>query len=264
MMRISVCFFGITRSLRHTFPSITENVLAPARRLGDVRVYSHFFRQVEIVNRRNGEAGTADPDEHLLLGSDSIDLEDPDVCLAEWDFEGLKRHGDFWVNDFVSLRNLVHQLHSLRRVTKAALDDLAADEPAIIVFCRPDLRYHDSLALHLDAAAASPGDLVMVPRWQAWTGVNDRFAICRGVRAASLYGRRIESAHDFCATMGGPLHSERLLGHILAASDVPVRKMPARASRVRVDGTERWEDFAHPVLSRMRRNLHAVLRARAT
>lgn len=258
-MHVSVCFFGITRSLRHTFPSISANILAPARRLGEVRVYSHFFRQIEVVNPRNGEVGMVDPDEYQLLSSDKIELEEPDTCLAQWNFEDFKRYGDFWSNGFVSLRNLVHQLHSLRRVTNAALADGVPGE-TLMVFCRPDLRYHDSLAQPLALAVAAVEDLALLPRWQAWTGRNDRFAICRGVRAASAYGLRVERAQAYCAATGGPLHSERLLAWSLAEAGIPVRTIGARASRVRVDGTERWEDFAHPVISRLRRRLHALVR----
>jgi hypothetical protein len=260
MMHIAICFFGITRSLRHTFPSIQTNILAPARSMGEVKIYSHFFRQAEVINPRNRENGIPDPEEYRLLNSDWLELEAPDICLDQWHFGALKSHGDFWKNDFVSLRNLVHQLHSLRRVTQAALADLPPHKDNLILFCRPDLRYHDAFSRSLRRAAAHQGELALVPRWQSWTGVNDRFAICKGSDAGAAYGMRIENALAYCETTGGPLHSERLLAFALKSAGIPVKPFGLRASRVRVDGTERWEDFARPLLSRVRRQLHSILR----
>jgi len=52
------------------------------------------------------------------------------------------RHGDFWGTEFYSMRNLMHQLHSLNVVKKAVLED-GADAYR---FLHLDLRYNESLA----------------------------------------------------------------------------------------------------------------------
>ena len=140
-LRIGVCFFGITRSLRFTIPSIQENLLAPAREFGDVVSYAHFFDQRNICNPRTGEFGALDVEEHKLLPIDRLVLEEPDICLQTWRFDDLRTHGDAWNDNFISLRNLVHQLHSLNEVTKMAVSD-GVD---LVIFARPDLQYHDSL-----------------------------------------------------------------------------------------------------------------------
>lgn len=253
-LRIALCFFGITRSLRYTLSSIEAQALHPARTAGEARIYAHFFLQHRIDNPRSGEVGLLDLDEHRLLRPDWLALEEPDTCLATWDFEGLKRPGDFWQDDFVSLRNLVHQLHSLDRVTRAA----RAGGADICLFLRPDLRYHDSLAPAIRRAqraldAGTP--LVQLPWWQAWNGCNDRFAIAAGDAAIAAYGGRAAQLAAFCTETGGPVHSERLLAYALRRADIPVRTIGARASRVRLDGNVRYEDFLPPHLSALRRGL---------
>ena len=55
--RISVAFFGITRSLSYTIDSIRSNIFASARGYGDVFVCCHFFHQSTINNPRSGEKG---------------------------------------------------------------------------------------------------------------------------------------------------------------------------------------------------------------
>lgn len=252
--QIALCFYGITRSLRHTLPSIDARAIVPARKAGDVRIYAHFFRQRRIDHARTGETGELDLDEHRLLRPDWLELEEPDDCLAAWDFDGLKRHGDFWENDFHSLRNLVHQLHSMNRVTAAA----RADGAGICLFLRPDLLYHDSLAPAIRRARralATGRPLVQLPWWQSWNGHNDRFAIAAGDAAIAAYGSRVTRMADFCAATGGPVHSERLLAFTLADADIPVRTIGARASRVRMGGQVRYEDFLPTQLSLLRKRL---------
>jgi hypothetical protein len=64
-----------------------------------------FSRQRSLADARTGESGATesgatesgatDPDEYRLLRADWLRLEEPDACLAQWDFEALKQHGDF-------------------------------------------------------------------------------------------------------------------------------------------------------------------------
>lgn len=238
---IAICFFGITRSLTHTLPSIEANVLAPARALGDLRVYAHLFQQDQIHNPRTGETGTLDAEEYRLLKADRLELEPPGGCLEQWQFEALKEHGDFWRNGFSSLSNLVHQQHSLHRVSAMVLEDGAPD---ICLFIRPDLRYHDSLEPSLRRALSARPGTVFLPWWQPWFGYNDRYAITVGERAIRAYGQRAEDALAYCAARQAPLHSERMLKYRLTKQGITVRKISPRASRVRADGTEFAEDFS--------------------
>lgn len=251
MTNIAVCFFGITRSLRFTIDSIAANVIAPARAAGSVRLYGHFFQQSHVHNPRNDEDGSFPPDEHKLLPLDALELEAPGLCLEAWDFAGIAAYGDAWDNGGTSLRNLVHQLHSIDRVTQMAM----ADGADVMVFVRPDLRYHDSLAQPLKRAVSARKPLVQLPFWQPWQGCNDRFALCSGDAAATAWGRRIALAKAMCAETNAPLHGERLVKFALTRAGIPVRGISARASRVRVDGRERYEDFARPAISRVKREV---------
>lgn len=219
------------------------------------RIYGHFFLQAEIDNPRSGEKGPQDPEAHRLLPLDWVRLEEPELCLQAWGFDGLKAWGDCWGDGFLSLRNLVHQLHSLRQVTLAALED----DADICLFCRPDLRYHDSLGPVLRRAIRAHSDKVFLPCWQAHGGQNDRFAIVAGQRAIAAYGRRIEQASAFCEARQAPLNSEHLLEFALRAAHISPTGITTRASRVRIDGTQRYEDFARPSVSLIKRKLRPLV-----
>lgn len=238
--KVAICFFGITRSLNYTHTSIEANVLAPARKLSSPKVYAHFFLQKEIDNPRTGEKGQLDHEQHRLLPIDWLKLEDPDRCLGQWNFEGLKAWGDSWGDDFRSMRNLIHQLHSLYVVTEAAL----ADGAEVCLVCRPDLLYHDSLDPVLARALRTKGDCVFLPFWQGYRGLNDRFAICVGPKAIAAYGQRILMAEAYCRERGVALHSERLLAFSLKKVGVRVQLIGARATRVRMNAAQFEEDFS--------------------
>jgi hypothetical protein len=262
--KVAICFFGITRSLTHTHASIEKNVLAPARSLATPKIYAHFFRQQALDNPRSGEKGRMNGEEYRLLNSDWLRLEEPDGCLDRWGFERLKSWGDSWEDEFRSLRNLVHQLHSLNAVTEAAL----ADGAEICLFCRPDLRYHDSLRIPLQQALKAQHDqaaagTVFLPYWQAHGGLNDRFAICVGREAIAAYGQRIRLAEQFCRERAEPLNSEYLVAYSLAQRAIAARRIGARASRVRLDGVQRYEDFSRPLISRIKRQTNPVMTALA-
>lgn len=236
-LRVALAFFGITRSLKLTIGSIRENLVAPARALAsELRLFGHLFDQDQIDNLRSDEAGPLDRDEYRLLQLDDIEREAPGDCLLQHDFQGLQANGDPWRDGFVSLRNLVHQLHSLRRVTEMAL----AWRPHLVIFARPDLYYHDSVAADLKELADIDVQCIVLPEWSQWHGYNDRFALAKGDDVIRAYGMRIDRLGDYCR-QGKQPHSERFLKHALGR--LPVAGVPLRASRVRSNGMVVVEDF---------------------
>jgi hypothetical protein len=248
-MTIAICFFGITRSLPYTISSIEKNILQPARDLTETKIYSHFFTQVEVENERSREKGRFGMDDHLLLPNNWLCLEEPDSCLHLYSFEKLKEWGDSWNDDFKSLRNLVHQLHSLKIVTQAALSD-GADR---IIFCRPDLYYHDSLYDPLKYSLSINRPTAFLPNWETHAGQNDRFSLCVGKEAITAYGQRINHVHEFCLNTYRPLHSERLLDFSLSRAGINIRRIDQRASRIRVGGVKNYEDFSNTRFRKIKR-----------
>ena len=232
-LKIAVAHFGIIRSLEHTIASIEKNVLGPARRTGDVKIFAHLYDQTTIDNPRSGEFGRLDTGAAMRMKIDDLQQEKPSACSRVWDIERFKAWGDSWDDDFRSLSNLVHQLHSLDRVTDRVLDY----QPDICIFARPDLRYIDSLGKALKLAAKTETPHIYVPSWQSFGALNDRFAICREPEAIRAYGKRIHLAEHFFQTYQTPIHSERFLAFAINSAAIPVTPISARASRVRIDGS---------------------------
>lgn len=232
--RVALCFFGLPRALPQTSESIRENLIAPLAAQADLVCLSHLYD------------GSAEPGEEVtydtqsLLHTDHHEQEPPGLCLSQWGFDGLLAYGDYWQNGGVSLRNLVHQLHSLHRVTQMA--QKAGAEHCL--FVRPDLLYHDSLERSVSDLLRCDADRVFLPDWQHWKGgLNDRMAYCAGPKAIEAYGKRADIMHRFCKATRSPLQSEQLVAYALWQAGLPWSRLAMRASRIRANGAQVSEDF---------------------
>jgi len=255
--RIAIVFFGITRSLSYTIASIEKNLISPAQTLGEIKVFAHFYDQEKIDNPRSGEVGRLMRQEHNLLPIDDLVLETPNSAAIQESMDALTKQGDLWNDGFRSLRNLVHQLHSMENATARALSWC----PDVIVFARPDLKYHDSLEPVIRTAIDADAPMLLLPYWQAYGGLNDRFAIIRGGDAGSAYGMRISRALEYCHESRNPLGSEELLHYVMAGWRI--QTFGQRASRVRFDGTIKYERFDHPVTWKVIKLISAHLPAKS-
>lgn len=237
--RIAVAFFGIPRFSQTCAPSIEENILGCFKQSGAlVKGYYHLYDIEQIDNNRSKEKGTLDKSNYRYFEQFDGEIEKPGECLGQWGFEGIKKYGDYWDDDFRSLSNLIHQLHSLRQVTNRINDF----EPDIVAYVRPDLLYKDKISEDLISLCLQSPKTVVLPDWQWWTGYNDRLSIC-GKDVYEVYGNRMLEASKYCQVTNKPLHSEKLLKYVLDKSNCNVATTKVRANRVRIDGSVVDENF---------------------
>lgn len=238
--KIAICFFGIPRSLEYTIDSILENVIAPARKRGEVKVFAHFFNQATVENPRTGERGEMGVEAWRLLEPD-VFLQDSQDLADVADLKSVfRRHPDPVGDEYRTLGNLSQQLISISRVANAAADW----DPDMTVFVRPDLVYHDQFGPVLDRALAGPNPGIYLPDWQHYLGVNDRFAICVGDAACSAWGQRARSVQTH-VDAGTPLNAEAILASELYDKKIPLVFIGLRGSRVRLGGEFVEENFAN-------------------
>ena len=237
--KVAVAFFGIPRASNICVPSIEENILNPLKRMGaKVEVFFHLFEIDQISNKRSGEDGLLDQSNYEFFNKYDGELEGPEKCLDIWKYPDIEKRGDYWGDNFKSLKNLIHQLHSLHSVTLR----LSKYDPDIAVFVRPDLLYHDKISEGCLNKCLENPDAAVLPNWQWYMGYNDRFSIC-GKNAIRAYGQRAENLVDFIQLSNGPLHAETFLEYSLRLNKIRVVTTRMRASRVRVGGIVENENF---------------------
>jgi len=236
-MRAVVAFFGLPRCSAVCWPSIERHLLAPLATAASVKVVAHLYRQDRVVNPRSGEDAPLPeanyrPFEAFRTQIEARPLDEPGLLAS------LKPYGDAWGDGHVSLVNPLLQWRSLHLATALA----AAEAPDVVLFARPDLQYHEPLAPAVIDHAASGAMHLGLPAWEAWGGLNDRFALA-GSGVYRAYGSRLLLAPHYCIQTGLPLHSERFLAYAMRFAGAQVRTFDQRASRVRVDGSLAEEDF---------------------
>lgn len=254
-MKIAVAFFGIPRNSDICFPSIRKNILDRFPKDAHVSCYYHLYSPQIIHNVRSGESGVLSEANYLDFQGMVGQIEKPDECLQQWNYSLLKSFGDTWKDDFASIRNLIHQLNSLYKVTQL----LTPSDPDFVVFVRPDMYYHDALPSYIFSQPEGRRKNVYIPNWQWFGGLNDRFAVC-GRDAYQAYGCRIVEAAEYCRHSGRSLHSERLLKYALSKHAVRTCLLPTRASRVRIGGQFAEESFSsrHSMGRRENRVFHKL------
>ena len=132
-MRCFIGFFGLTRSLSHTAGAIHTGFYEPLRQAGVKTLRAgHFNLPATITNPRSGEFDIK-PDR---AESTSLDL---DICWVEpqvhativAEFEVARAFPDTFGDQYRSLDNLCHQLHSLERLW-TMLELIGATETDIV------------------------------------------------------------------------------------------------------------------------------------
>ena len=212
--KISICFFGITRDLEKTFPSIQKNLIYPARKLAEVKIFCHFYDLKVIKNSRSQENEIKIKNNWNLLNADKLISEEPNLIFDNFSLNEIMKYGDIFRDDYKSIRNLIHQLFSLKKVYEISKQN----NSDLTIFARPDLYYWDSFEKNIQYFLNKSKDHIAIPNWQFHRGFNDRFAICNSYKSAKVYSARIYQIFDYLNDLKRPLHSEELLYYAIKKS----------------------------------------------
>ena len=247
---VALLCYGLPRSLRFTVHSIQSNVISPLQGVGvHVDIFVHTFRHRHPVsNRRSREFNVKlDNDEWKLLQPSNVTIESVESILHEQRRlrDNLKQYGDAWRDGFASLERYLLGLHSAQKVVRMVEQQYTSYDGAILM--RGDLLFIDPLDVRLFAKAIRMNTIV-IPAWQSWFGLNDRFMYGE-FNEIIRYGNRIERVTAFCSQTSQPFHSERFLYWFSTNSVLAIVKktLPLctkqRAARVRADGRIHDENF---------------------
>ena len=231
-----ICFFGLTRSLKHTIGYIQENILSVlhANRC-NYDIYLHTYNLARLTNKRNREFNCSlDRDEWKLLNPVKYQIDDQSEFDKTIDIRDYLRHGDPWPeNPKVSLLNLLRQLNSLRQVNK--LVNSSGKVYDCFLYLRPDLKYVENVDIKIVNSILSNRDkkIVFTPGWQFKQGVNDRFFIATE-SASNIIAARFNDAKDYAKHH--QLHSETFLGYIIKKYSIKHNFTAQKAIRIRANG----------------------------
>ena len=232
---VNVCIYGLNRSLGVTVHSIQDKILRPLQSMVD-EVHCHAAFNVtasgEFSSKRSGESLSriADDQQDLLPGF-QIQLVDQDEFDAGFDLAGALAPGDHYQDDGGSVLNMMRALHALKKCYNSIPAHARESFPTI--FVRPDLDIIDDLDIEF-LLSHSSGNSIVVPGWQFFGGVNDRFSVAAAGHASEAYANRLDTVFQYLALTGRPFHSESYLFDVLNLKRLKVLPIvQARFVRVR-------------------------------
>ena len=237
-MKIGIIFFGLPRCSALTVPSI-QNFIIDELKKHELFIESCLSLQTSVLNVRSDENHQIEDINYDFFRSYPHQFIEPDSLLDMKLHAELLRFGDAWEDNGASLRNLLLQLASMQK----AYLNCKKNECDFYIFVRPDLIIQDPIPLQNFISRFADKHAIMLPGWQWFKGVNDRFAIA-SKSAADAYGLRYDHLLSFCRNSHRPIHSERFLSSQLSSHQIIIKTCTTRMSRVRASCQARDEVFS--------------------
>ena len=232
-MKVCICFYGLTRSLKYTYNSIKLNLLDILEE-NDIQydIYLHTYNLEILTNPRSKEFNEKlDIEEYKILNPKEYIIDNQDEFDKKFNYDIVKSYGDTWLDNYKSIYNLIRQLNSLKKVTYLINNKDTYDK---YIYVRPDLLFKTKLNINY-IKYLSKQNYLFTPNWGKWRGgINDRFAI-GNYKSIIKYGNRINDIYDYMK-MYGCLHSERLVKYIVQKHNINNIEIPIILIRVRANG----------------------------
>jgi hypothetical protein len=226
--KVAILFWGITRSLKYTYPSIAKSILNVLERNGiSFDIFVHTY-QVQYYNNIRAEEHTTNMDntQHKYLPYKAIMIDSDTDTRKYLDFPKYHSKKDFFKNDYNTINNAILAFYSKKQVLK--MMEKNKNNYDHVMFVRPDCFYYERLPLSNFSFVKKKQ--IVVPNFHLTDGMNDRFAIC-SVTDAFIYGNAFDellvySKKEF-------IHPEIFLIYHLTKHDCKVKLIKFNFARIR-------------------------------
>ena len=201
--RVAVLLFGALRDMEHTLPT-WAHLLVPLQAQAGVPgdVHMHVMLTEAMVNERNGEDGRTNTSllTHEQISAE-IDRRLGPACRVALEQQMVVDAREFgWaIRRSWSTRNLnaLRKWYSLRQAAQLAeaQESLRGFQYSYVAAIRSDTAIYTRMAPMLPLLA-SPSTDIIIPNFQHWGGVNDRFALGDRSTMFHMYARQLDSARS--------------------------------------------------------------------
>lgn len=239
-MKIALGFYGITRSLKYTIDSINDNILNVFKLNNiDYDIYMHTYYLSSYENIRTGEINLAkyqiDNEEYKLLNPKYFKQDNQDDIKKELNLLSYRTCKDPWKSNYVSVDNYILACYSKHILTNMIEKNI--NEYKYILFIRPDCLYISKFETNFlnfvnNYCIVTPnfGCFGKHPGYK----INDRFIITNN-KTYKIYGNIFKELLEISKELS--LHSETILGLILAKNNIENKKINFYFIRIRMNGS---------------------------
>ena len=235
-MKIALCFFGITRSLKYTIKSINEriiNILNKNNVEYDIFLHTYYLKNYNNIRTRESKSDI-DNDEYKLLKAKYVQIDNQDKIKKEINMEQYRTHKDPWNTNYNSVDNFILAQYSKLQIVK--MIEKSDNSYDYIIYLRPDVLYISDINLNFFNKITD--HVICIPDFHCFkNNFNDRFAITNK-ETYKIYGEIFNDLLE--VSKKKELHSETIIGDKLQQQNISIYHIHFRFLRIRCDG--RCED----------------------
>jgi len=204
-MKVALCFWGLTRSLKHTIDSIQTHIMTPLKNANiEYKIFLHTYQfDSEYFNPRAKEEHVQlDFQEYKLLNPDYLQIDNQDEVKARIGLEKYRSQPDPWNTNYITVDNFICAMYSKKRVGEMIKN--CGETFDAYIFLRPDVKFLNSLSIQY--LSLIHGNRVCVPNFHLFPEFNDRFFICSNANIHT-YTQLFDDMLEY--SQHSSLHSER-------------------------------------------------------
>jgi hypothetical protein len=211
-MKVAICFWGLTRSLKHTLPSINKHIFNVLKQHNiEFDCFLHTYNLPCISNKRSNELNVKlDTEEYKRLPLSNFLITSQEEFDSTCDFTKFSKCGDPWGDGGNSIKNFIRALNSLNLVSSLWIEHSHLYD--VVLYIRPDLLYGNNINIQQLQTASQNPSYIFTPSWHKFDGLNDRLAFGHP-DAMKHYGQRFQYAEAFASTR--KIYSEHFLAYIV-------------------------------------------------
>lgn len=234
-MKVALCFWGLTRSLKYTIDNIQKNILQVLKRHNiQYTIFLHTYNfETTYVNPRAGEIDVClDFEEYKLLNPTYFQIDNQDEIKSDIDVYQYRTHGDPWESEFISLDNFICAMYSKKQL--GLMVKKSSIKFDYIIYLRPDVNYLHKLDVRIFNLINKYN--VATPNFHLFPKLNDRFAILKSCNLEK-YANMFDKMYEY--SLNNQLHSERFQYYIMVKIyKWNIRYITIYFNRVRANGIE--------------------------
>ena len=255
-MKVALCFWGLTRSLKYTNHSIQEKIINILKNASimttndqneqivdtiELTIFLHTYKfKSKYNNPRAKEVGLElDFDDYKLLNADFVQIDDQDEIKKQLNLQQYRTHIDPWNSNYICVDNFICAMYSKQQLGKMVTE--SGQEFDRIIFLRPDVRYINKF--DVSWLSIVDDEKICIPGFALFPDFNDRFCIANYKNAqiyCNLFDKMLKYSKRF------PLHSERFQSHCLRQIyNLRIYFIPFYFNRTRANGYEEpdWKNY---------------------
>lgn len=232
-MKVAICFWGLTRSLKYTIHSIRAKIL---KQLDDKNIEYKIFLHTYVFDsaynnpRANERNIKLDFDEYKLLNPDYVEIDNQDQIKKQIGLEKYRSQKDPWETNYVSVDNYLCAMYSKKRLGQ--MIQASNEQFDAYLFLRPDVLFLNNFDVRYLTLIRN--DVVCIPNFALFPKFNDRAFLC-SKHNVYKYTNLFDELYIYSKTH--ELHSERSQYNILVfRHKLKIQYIPFHFTRVRANG----------------------------